>query len=103
MYLSRNYTESHGEKDLGIVVSSDLCPRKQYVEARKWTNRVLGLIAMNGKSKSALVRPHLDYATQFWSPYYRMDIGLPALVLRKVKIMDGMLNFTYKFTLIRER
>ena len=45
---------------------------------------LLGFIARSVKSRSgdvilklylALVRPYLDFALQFWSSYYRMDIG----------------------------
>ena len=61
---------SECERDLGVQVSSDLHPRKQYIEARNRTNRLLGFIARSIKSRSAevilklylaLVRPHLDY------------------------------------------
>ena len=76
---------SECERDLGVQVSSDLRPRKQCIEARNRANRLLGFITRSIKSRSgevilklylALLRPHLDYAVQFWSPYYRMDIGL---------------------------
>ena len=72
------------ERDLGVQVSSDLRPRKQCIEARNRINRC-GFIGRSVKNRSAevilklylaLVRPHFDYAVQFWSPYYKMDIGL---------------------------
>ena len=74
---------SECERDLGVQVSSDLRPRKQCIEARNQANRLLGFITRSIKSRSAevilklylaLVRPQLDYAVQFWSPYYRMDV-----------------------------
>ena len=84
---------------LGVQVSSDLHPRKQCIEARSRGNSVVGFIARNVKSRSAevilklylaLVRPYLDYAVQFWSPYYRMDIGLLESLKRKMtKIIRG--------------
>ena len=74
--------------------------------ARNRANRVLGFIARSVKSRStkvilklylALVRPHLDYAAQFWSPYYRMDIGLLESVQRRMtKMIEGMRNFPYE-------
>ena len=69
---------SECERNLGFQVTSDLCPRKQCIEARNRANRLLGFITKSIKSRSAevilklylaLVRPHLDYAVQFWSPY----------------------------------
>ena len=97
---------SEGEKDLGVRVSPDLRPRKQCIEARNRANRVLGFITRSVKSRSAevilklylaLVRPHLDYAVQFWSPYYRMDIVLLEKVQRRMtKMIQGMRNFSYE-------
>ena len=44
----------------------------------------------------SLVRPHLDYAVQFWSPYYRMDIILLESVHRRMtKMIEGIRNFSY--------
>ena len=76
---------SECEMDLSVQVSSDFRPRKQCDEARNQTNRLLGFIARSIKNRSAeiilklylaLVRPHLNYAVQFWSLYYRIDVIL---------------------------
>ena len=91
---------------MGVWVSSDLRPRKQCLETRNRANMVLGFIARSIKSRSgevilnlylALVRSHLDYAIQFWSPYYRMDIGLLESVQRRMtKMIEGIRNFSYE-------
>ena len=45
----------------------------------------------------ALVRPYLDYAVQFWSLYYRMDINrLEAIQRRMTKMIHGIKNLDYK-------
>ena len=39
----------------------------------------------------------MDYAMQFWSPYYRMDIDeLEAVQRRMTKMIQGIGNLTYK-------
>ena len=44
----------------------------------------------------ALVRPHLDYAVQFWFPY-GMDIGSLESVQRRItKMIEGIRNFSYE-------
>ena len=87
---------------MGVQVSLDLRSRYQ-------ANRVLGFIARSIKSRSGevilklyfvLVRPHLDYAVQFWSLYYRMDIGLLESVQRRMtKMIEGIRNFSYERSL----
>ena len=71
------------EKDLGIIISSDLKPSRQCTEAIKKANKLVGFIGRAFEFKSediiltlynSLVRPHLEYCVQFWSPYYRKDI-----------------------------
>ena len=71
------------EKDLGVVISKQLNFSKQCTEAIKKANRALGFIFRSFEFKSkcivmplfkSLVRPHLEYAVQFWSPYLRKDI-----------------------------
>ena len=45
----------------------------------------------------ALVRSQLDYAAQFWSPYYRKDIGsLEAVQGRMTKMIQRLRNLPYK-------
>ena len=88
------------ERDLGVLVSSDLPPRAQCVRARNCSHRVLGFISRSVSNRSAdvilklylaLVRPHLDYAVQFWSLCYRMDITVLELVQRRMtKMMQGI-------------
>ena len=69
---------SQCERDLGVLVNSNLKPREQCIEVRNKANRILGFISRSVSNRTeevilklyiALVRPHLDYAVQFWSPF----------------------------------
>ena len=73
---------------------------------------MLGFIGRSIKSVSGevilklyltLVRPHLDYAVvQFWSPYFRMDIGLLESALKRMtKIIERIRNFSYEERLLK--
>ena len=74
-------TDQH--RDLGIIITKDLKWQKQTEKSCKMVNRVLEFIARNFRYKNkelilplfkSLVRPHLEHAVQFWSPYLRRDI-----------------------------
>ena len=44
-----------------------------------------------------LIRPHLDYGVQLWSPYYKMNTNkLKALQRRMTRMIQGIRNLTYK-------
>ena len=102
---------SYSVRDLGVQVSSNLQPREQCIIARNKANRILGFISRCVTNRSsevilklylALVRPHLDYAVQFWSPYYRKDIdSLEAVQRRMTKMIQGLRNLSYKDRLKR--
>jgi len=73
------------EKNLGVTVSADMKWERQCIEAIKKANKMLGLIKRNFQDKSkdtviplykSLVRPHLKYCCQVWSPYLSKDINL---------------------------
>ncbi len=70
------------EKDLGVVISDNLKTSDQCTAASKKANKMFGFITRNIDHKSpaimkrlysAFVRPHLEYAVQFWSPNYIKD------------------------------
>ena len=89
-----------------VQVSSDLRPRQQCILARNRANKILGFIGRCVTNRTpevilrlylALVRLHLDYAVQFWCPYYRKDIeSLGAVQRRMTKMIQGMRNIPYK-------
>ena len=67
------------EKYLGVIISEDLKWQKQCSEAVRKANRMLGMIKRNFIDRSqetiillykSLIRPHLEYCCQLWSPYY---------------------------------
>ena len=103
--------ESHCERDLGVLISSDLKPREQCIAVRNKANKILGFISRSVNNRSeevilklylALVRPHLDYAVQFWSPYYRTDIdSLERVQRRMTKMIHNIRNLPYEERLKR--
>lgn len=73
------------EKDLGVIVSSDLKAEANCKEAYTKANKMLGLISRTIKYRNptilinlykSLVRPHLDYCSAVWSPHYIKDKSL---------------------------
>jgi len=78
------------EKNLGILISSNLEMAEHCYEACCKTNRMLGLLKRTVKYMNPdmmvrlyknLVRPHLEYSSPAWSPHYRKD----KLLLERVK------------------
>jgi hypothetical protein len=79
---SHSIEEVHTEKDLGVLISSDLKVSPQCISACARANRVLGMIGRTIVNKTTdvmvqlyktLVRPHLEYCSSAWSPYYNKD------------------------------
>ncbi len=66
-------------KDLGVSIASNLKFSQQCKDAAGKANRMLGFINRNFSFKTkdvilplytSLVRPHLEYAVQFWAPHH---------------------------------
>ena len=97
---------AHEERDLGIMVSSDLKVSNQCAKAVATANRVLGMISrtISDKSKGtvlqlykSLVRPHLEYCIQAWRPHYQKDIDLLERVQRRAtRMITGFKGISYE-------
>ena len=93
------------EKDLGVVVTSDMKFSRQCIEAEKKAQKLLGYIKRHFISRKketiltlyrALVRPHLEYAVQFWSPTLRKDIKrLESVQERATKLISDIRGINY--------
>jgi hypothetical protein len=80
------------ERDLGIVISNMLRPAAQCAKAAKTAQAVLGQItrAFQYRDRRVFlqlykqyVHPHLEFATQSWSPWLQADIGVLEKVQRR--------------------
>ena len=91
--LNQNLLEiSTEEKDLGVHVSDSFKFSNHISKIAAKANSILGRInrAFENKDKEiikllyvSMVRPHLEYAVQSWSPYLRKDIYLLEQVQRR--------------------
>ena len=94
------------EKDLGVIISNDLKFSKQCIAVEKKAQKISGYIKRQFSSRkeeivlslmNSLVRPHLEYAVQFWHPYLRKDIErLKAVQKRATKLIPSIRNFGYE-------
>lgn len=80
------------QRDLGVIVSEDLHPRKHIMQITLKANQRIGIIRrcfsnITQRKISILytttVRPLLEYASVVWSPWFKSDIDLLEKVQRR--------------------
>jgi len=95
------------ERDLGVLVGNKQNMSQRYVAEA--TNEIMGRIhgAITSRYRhvmiplySDLVRPHLEYCVQFWSPQFNQDPNRLKRVKKKVtKMIKVLENLPYEESL----
>ena len=94
------------EKDLGVTIDDKLKFRDHITQKVNIANRNLGIIfrtfsymdkEMFLNLYKTLVRPHLEYATQIWSPIYKKDkVILENVQRRATRLIKCVQNKSYQ-------
>ena len=93
------------EKDLSIIIDKNFKFTEQCANVVTKANQMLGIITRKIKYKSkdvivklykTLVRPHLEYCMQFWSPLLAGEKKMIESVQRRaLKLINGYKNISY--------
>jgi hypothetical protein len=107
----RKLTATTEEKDLGVIITSNLKPSVQCTKSASKAQSILGMIKRNFKALKkedflilykSYVRPHLEYNVQAWSPYLQKDIKcLENVQRRATRLVTGLKKMTYEERLKR--
>jgi len=94
------------EKDLGVWISSTLCPNVQCQRSYAKTMQSLAIIKQTFKYimkesfnilYKTYIRPHIEYCIQAWNPYYAKDIDLLEKIQHwATKLILQLANLPYK-------
>ena len=98
--------EATSERDLGVMIYSNLKVSEQCQLAYLRANRMLGLVKRTIHHRNpdllvrmykSLVRPHLEYCSPVWSPHYNKDKALLERVQHRFTHLFGNLKgLTYE-------
>jgi hypothetical protein len=93
------------EIDLGVTINDRGKNDSQCRKAAKNANAVLGMIRRTVKDRNrrtlvplykSLVRPHLDYCSSVWRPYYKKDVKMVESVQRRfTRMVSGTRGLSY--------
>ncbi|KGL91553.1 hypothetical protein N301_07867, partial [Charadrius vociferus] len=103
--LGREWLESSPEeKDLGVLIDQKLSMRQQCAIAAQKANWILGCIRRSTASRSkevilplysTLLRPHLEYCIQLWSPQQQKDMDLLERIQRRAtRMIRGLVHLS---------